>query len=476
MAELKDRPDYESTAYKRMKADVKVMRDVVMGGRHLKDQGEEYLPKHAKEERRDYTVRLHNSVLFNGTERTVDGLAGMVFAKDPVLQDVPGRIEEHLENIDNAGTHFDVFSRQVFSDALEVGHAGILVEVPAVDGPSDRPLTEAEEAALGVRPYWCHYRKEDILSWRSEVVAGRTLLSQLVLREKVNEADGEYGDKEVTYYRVLRRTDEGVTWERLRIDEDDDTVISEGNGPITNQDEIPFVAIYGGKTGLLESRPPLLDLAETNLAHYRLLSDHLYKLHLCNLPVGVLIGVDPDTSVQVGPNAWLKLPQSDMKFSWESPDGSTFKDNVTQLQEFKADMAAQGLSLLQVETRQAETATAKRMDKAESDSALAAAARSLQDGLEKALEYHANYMRLDGGGSVQINRDFENVPITPDEMRALSEQVASGQLSLETMWAIQEKRGGLPDDFDPEVEKERIASETPSMPMPEFPSELGDAA
>lgn len=456
--ELKDRPDYKSKAYERMEADVTMMRDVVKGGRHLKDKGMEYLPKHAKEEVHDYAVRLKNSVLFNGTERTVEGLTGMVFRRDPVLQDVPSVIEGHLENIDNAGTHFDVFSKQLFSDAIEVGHAGILVEVPAVERPEDRELTDAEEAALGVRPYWCHYAKEDILSWRTEVVAGRTLLSQLVLRETVMEEDGDYGEKEVTYYRVLRRGAEGVTFERLRIDEDDESVVVEDSGPITNQSEIPFVVVYGKRTALMESRPPLLDLAETNLAHYRLLSDHLYKLHLCNLPVGVWRGVDPETKIALGPNAHVKLPDPEMDFRWESPDGSTFKDNLEQLREFKADMAAQGLSMLQVETRQAETATAKRIDKAEADSDLASAARSLQDGLEKALEYHGNYMRIDSPGTVQINRDFENLPMTPQEIREWRESVAGGVYSIDTMWSVMKERGALPDDFDADEERERIAA------------------
>lgn len=455
----KDRPDYTSKAYDRMKPDLDVMRDVVKGSRHLKAKGTKYLPQHAKEEGPDYRVRLANSVLFNGTERTVEGLTGMVFRRDPVLQDVPARISEHLENVDNAGTHFDVFAKTVFADALEAGHACILVEVPEVARPADRQLTDAEEAALGVRPYWCHYAKEDILSWRTEVVAGRTLLSQLVLREPVLEDDGGYGEKKVVYYRVLRRGSEGVTWQRLRIDDDTKkTIIVEGSGMVTNQDEIPFVVVYGKKTELLESRPPLLDLAETNLAHYRLLSDHLYKLHLCNLPVGVLKGVDPETDITVGPNSWLKLPDPNMGFSWESPDGSTFSDNQEQLREFKADMAALGLSMLQVETRQAETATAKRIDKAESDSDLATAARSLQDALEKALEYHGNFMRIDTAGSVQINRDFENLPMTPEEIREWRESVAAGQYSVDTMWSVMAERGALPDDFDPERERERIAT------------------
>lgn len=456
--EKRNRPDYRSKATEAMVADLEVVRDVARGGRHLKGRGTRYLPKHAKEEPEDYSVRLTLSVLFNGVARTIEGLAGMVFRTDPVLVNVLPKIAEHLENVDNADTHFDVFAKQVFADALEAGHAGVLVDVPRVAMPGGRTLTKAEEATLGVRPYWVHYAKEDVLSWRTAVVDGQTLLTQLVLRERVLEEDGDYGDKEATYYRVLRRKDGGVTVEKLAISEDTESVVVvEEEAAVTNQTEIPFVAVYGKRTGLLMSQPPLLDLAETNLAHYRLLSDHLYKLHLCNLPVGVLTGVEPDTEIGIGPNAWLKLPEG-ATFTWESPDGSTFADNLAQLQEFKADMAAQGLSMLQVETRQAETFEAKRMDKSESDSALSTAARSLQDGLEMLLVYHGNFMRVESPGTVQVNRDFENQPMTPDEMREWRENVASGTHSLDTMWQVQKERGALPEGFDPEIERERIAA------------------
>jgi len=99
------------------------------------------------------------------------------------------------------------------------------------------------------------------------------------------------------------------------------------------------------------------------------------------------------------------------------------------------------------------------MDKSESDSALATAARSLQDGLEMCLIYHGNFMRLDSPGTVQVNRDFENLPMTPDEMREWRENVAAGVYSLETMWKVQKSRGALPDDFDPETERDLIASD-----------------
>ena len=444
-----------------MVAEVTVVRDVAAGIKRIRDKGTEYLPKHPKERQADYQTRLDQSVLFNATERTIEGLAGMVFRVDPVLsEDVPPAIAEHMENIDNAGSHIDVFSRDLFEDALASGHAGILVDVPKVDMPSGRAPTVAEERAAGVRPFWRYYRKEDIFLTRPAIVNGRTMLTMLVLREQAVEADGEFGEQDVTRYRVLTAADGVVTGQVWTIENDEigeAAVVKDEPYVVTNQTEIPFPVVYTKKTGLYKSRPPLLDLAETNLAHYRLLSDHLYAMHIANVPVGVLIGVDPEQEVEIGPNAWLKLPDSQMDFKWAAHDGANFDANVAQLREFKADMAAQGLSLLQVETRQAETATATRMNRSEKDSALSVAARSLEDALQMAMVYHGRFMKIDKPGTITVNRDFENQPMTPDEIRQWREGVATGSWSLETMWQVMAERGALPDDFDPELERERIA-------------------
>jgi len=471
----KDSPAFESQAYRNMAGDLEVVRDVAVGTRHIRSKRTDYLPKHPKETIPNYNNRLKWAVLFNALSRTVEGLTGMVFRRDPVIsEDTPEKIEEHLQNIDNAGTHIDVFANQVLSDALEAGHAAILVDVPDVSDnvPVGRRATIREEGALGVRPYWVHVRKEDIFSPRTVNVRGQVVLQQVALREITMEPDGQFGEKEVTRYRVLSRLEETdnangtavtIRWELLEIV--DDKVVSRGAGVVTNQTEIPLVPVYGKKTGIFQSQPPLLDLAETNLAHYRLLSDHLYAMHKVNLPVGVVTGADPDEEIEIGPNTFLKLPQG-ATFKFEQPSGSSFSDNREQLREFKQDMAAMGLSMLQVETRAAETAEAKRMDKSEQDSALGTAARSLQDALKQALVFHGNFLKIDKPGSIQINRDFEDLRLTPEEVTAYSMMHANGQISLETMWASLKEGGRLPDNFDPEVERERIENE--GLPGPEL--------
>jgi hypothetical protein len=385
-------------------------------------------------------------------ERSIKGLSGMVFRQDPELgEDVPAKIAQDLEDVDLAGTHVDPFMRSIFEDALEAGHAAILVDAPQSDGPAPNA---AVEAAMGLRPYWVHIKKDDILSWRTSRVNGAVVLDQAVIREVVYEPDGEFGEKKVTRFKVYRRADP-VTWiEYQKTDGEEVTQVA--TGVIANVSEIPLCPVYTDKTGVLESDPPLLALAYTNVAHYQVQSDHLTALHKASVPIPVLVGVDVKAAIPVGPNVGVKVP-TDGDFKYVETTGAALGATADQITKFETQMAREGMSMLQHETRAAETAEAKRIDKSEQDSTLAVAARSLQDAIEQALGFHAQMRGLgDKGGQVVVNRDFERLTLDAQQVDAYSKLVAIGQLSLDTLWSVLAEGGVLPDNFDPDVERTQL--------------------
>jgi len=460
----KTRPDYITDAERVALEEVELCRDVTKGTAHLRSKNRKYLPQHPGEEDPDYLRRLNLAVLFNAMERTITGLSGMVFRSDPKPgDDVPQPIQDDLENIDNAGTHFDVFAHDLFEDGLEAGHAGILVDAPVAPVAPGRRLSVAEEQQAGIRPYWVHVRKEQMLGPRTIVENGRTLLQQIVIWDPTEEPDGEFGTAIVDRYRVYRRIREGSAPPRVEVevwrktDKDPKPVIEQPATVVTNQTEIPLAVYYAGKTGYIRSQPPLADLAHTNIAHYQTLADHRYCLHIANVPTPWITGYAKDQDqISFGPNAGIRLSAADAKIGYLEPTGASFEHNMSQLQEFKADMAAMGLNMLQRDRRAAETARANEMDQNVEQSALAAAARSLQDCLEAALGFHAKFRRLTTGGSVVINREFEDQTLGPQEVEEYSQLVLRGQWSLRTLWAKLTEGHVNPEDFDPDTEEMRI--------------------
>jgi len=181
-------------------------------------------------------------------------------------------------------------------------------------------------------------------------------------------------------------------------------------------------------------------------------------MHIADCPIPVVTGISTDEEITISPNASMILPEgADAKYLETA--GTALGHTQTALDKLVELMAAMGLNMLSKDKRAAETAEAKRIGKAEGDSALAAIARSLGDGMEQALGYHARYLGMDAGGSVEVNKDYEDQTLTPEEITVLSNMVMQGQLSLDTMWSQLQQGEVLPPDFDAEAERARLAAD-----------------
>ena len=90
------------------------------------------------------------------------------------------------------------------------------------------------------------------------------------------------------------------------------------------------------------------------------------------------------------------------------------------------------------------------MDKSAGDSSLAVTVRGLQDGAERALQFHANYLRKPDGGSIELNKDFDRITMDAPVMTAYAALVAGGfpkRVAVEML----KRAGRVPEDEDVEV-------------------------
>jgi hypothetical protein len=464
-----DLPNAVSKAAERQATAVTLMRDVLAGPERIRDCGSAYLPQDPGEDPSNYKARLHRSAFVNFTGRTLNALVGQVFRVDPVMgEDVPTEIAGtkgetkreggHWENIDNAGTHGDVFARALFTDAMGAGHAGILVEFPNTDGTQ----SHGQERSGAIRPYWVPIRKDDIVSWRTAVVDGLTVLTQLVLKECTMVPAGQFGEKEQERFRVFNLDVESgeVSFRLLQIGEDKKSIITIANGPYPTQTEIPFAEVVtSGRCGLLESKPPLLDLAYLNLAHYQTDSDHETSIHKTCVPVYVETGVEPEEGgVIIGPNTVRQHSNPAATAQYVSHDGAALGEVLKKLEAREAQMGALGMSMLTPQKQNAETATAHRQDKGAEDSDLAVGARGLQDGLERALGFHARYLKKPSGGSITINRDFDQATMQSEMLTAWAGAVSNAGVPAKYMIADMQKGKLIPPEEDAEAIADEMAA------------------
>src|SRR5215831_10896662 len=263
-----NQPDFKNSAYMTMAPGWTIVDDVVGGTMMMRRRARTYLPQELAEPTPKYESRLNRSVFFNTYVRIRDALVGMIFKTNPELMDIPPAMADDIENIDLAGTHFDVFAKELFMDSFE-GHVFILVDMQS---GLPEGSTLADEKAAGLRPYWVKYHASQALNWRVGDVEGETVLTQITFEEKTLEPSGLFGEVEVTRYRVFRLESSQVTWElyrRVSMEGSTESQIVLDQSGTLSIDRIPVVVVYGNRVGPLQSSPPLLDLAYLNIAHWQ---------------------------------------------------------------------------------------------------------------------------------------------------------------------------------------------------------------
>lgn len=481
-------PAFQPPAYSAMAPRWKVCRDVMGGTDVMRGDGtlDVYFPKGDAETTSERLSRVLRTEFFPLFKETVKGMVGLVFRKDPVLgDDVPSQIVDLAENIDGAGTAFPVFARRVFGDGLVTGHAGILVDVPKVS--STKPLTIAEENQLGLRPYWVHIKAEQILNWRTQTINGTVVLTLLVLAETVDVPMGAYGVVATIRYRVFKRdeTTGAIKYEVWTLNSVSHEPELQADGELRNMTMIPFVAFYAGeRIAPLQSIPPFIDLAYTNIAHMQVLSDHRTSLHAAGNPILVIKGrqggtdYDPNApkstdplgnplyttegpaagvgaAIITGPNVGIEVDK-DGDVAYAEHSGAALGASRLEISDIENRAAAQGLSMLQRNTRQAQTAEAEKLQRTEKDASIASAARSLEDCLEIALAFTALFMALPDGGTVDIDRNFESTTIDTPRVDSLLRALVANAISRETFWDLLIAGEALPGTFDKQVEADRL--------------------
>ena len=447
-------PAFECAAYLDQIADVTLVNDCYQGTSAVAAKAQTYLRKYGAEDPGDYQARLSSSKFWNAFRRTVHGLIGLIFRKNPVLQeDVPEEIKAHLEDVDMQGTHIDVFAKERGLRGLIDGHSFVYVDKPEAVKESVTTLSPSptlnDDRAGRQRPYWVAVDKDQVVNWRVEKVGGVDTLTQVTIWECLLEYEGRFGETLVDQYLVL----EPGHWTRYRQDDKKWAVYSEGD---TNLDYIPLVPFYSLQTGFFQSTPPLLDVAHENLRHYNLQSSLDRILDLCNVPTPVLKGRPgpPYENLIVG-NGVIDIPENgDAKFL--EPTGTAISATQNEIDRCKANIASLGLLLLSSQPKVTKTATETTVEYTAETAELSAIARNLQDCIERCLMIHADYMGIESGGSIKVNKDFVRLGIDPISWQRLQDDVANNRLTLETYWKILENSEVLPEDFKAKNEKTAI--------------------
>lgn len=461
MAEQKKTVATPSKAVADMQDDLDMVRALIGGTKAMRNAGERYLPMWPKEEPESYRMRLRTSTLFPAYGRTVSTLAGKPFFKPLTYgDDVPATLKDWMSSdADLQGRNLDAFAADVTEAALGFGFVGILVEYPTVDLTQIK--TKADENAVGARPYFVQINPWQIIGWKSKRISGVETLTMLRFMESVEVDDGPFDSKMVDQVRVLEigkwtiyRKNDKDEWI-----EDGSGVSAVGNVPLK---QIPFVPVYGRRTGFMAYRPPLIEMAQLNVKHWQSQSDQDNIMHVARVPMLVVTGIDDQKfDLTVGSQAAVKLPMgAGMMFVEHS--GAGIGAGRLSLEDLKEEMRQAGAELLVVHPgKTTATQVATEANTAMSD--LQRITEGIEDAFDKALDFAAAWVSLPDGGHIQLFKDFGAATLEDASAQILVGMTQGGLLSKKTLLLEIKRRGMLGAEVDPDEELEAATNDGPPL-------------
>lgn len=461
MAEKKAGPDTTSPAYDLMAPRWEVIDTLLGGTEAMRAAGTTYLPQHPEESDKRYQERLESNVLLNMTEITLDQLTGKPFSEPMKLSDdVPQRIQDDiLPDVDLQGNNLDVFCNRWFKDGFAKAYSHVLVEFPRVERQDGQTRTLADDRTERLRPYWVHVPPENLIYAYAETINGVETLLHVRIQEVVTEM-GEWTEKYITQIKVLE-----PGWVRLyrkaesKAKKDEWVLYDEWQ---TGLSYIPLVTFYADRKDFMVGKPPLLDLAHMNVAHWQSSSDQRSVLTVARFPMLAASGLDPEDStnkVTVGPYQLLVTPDPQGKFYYVEHTGAAIDAGQKDLEALEEKMGSYGSQFLRKKPGN-ETATARALDSAEAMSDLQAMAVTFEDAVAVALGMTADWMKItDAAGTVEVNKEFSVEELDAKGLDALDKARQRKDISRHRYLLELVRRGVLDEEFDEDDDKTYLEEE-----------------
>ena len=459
--------DFEHPAYDRSKMLWKKCRDAIGGEELVKAARDAYLPKldgMDDSEYRGYATRAH---FYGASGRTVKGLAGLIMRKEAVVSGLPDSAVKSLEEFGVDGERLSVVALTALNEVLTTSRVGMLVD------------SDSE----GQRVYVSLYTAESIINWRTIEIDGIRKPVLVVLHESVEVPDWQdpFVVKIENRYRVLSLeaanpksgADPVVryvqrVWRKLKADDgrkkemweqvgDDVYPVKHGGGA---WEEIPFKLANDQDVSWDVHKPPLLDLVNTNLSHYRNSADLEHGLHYTALPTPYALGFDIESGdLKIGPSeAWVSKRDT-AKVGLIEFTGAGLGSLRETMRDKESQMAKLGSKMLEQQQRTVEATETVKMRQAGEHSSLAATANAVAELLTFAVSWWAQYkgVQTTNDLKVELNTDYGVAGLEPSKLTAIMNAYLQETMSFETMFYLLHKNETYPDGWTVEQELASIA-------------------
>jgi len=452
------------------------LRDMYDGERRVKEQTIRYLPKLDGQDSSEYTLYLSNAVFFNATKRTVQGLLGSVFRKDPVFNELPPTLTNFP--ISKYEEYLPAYLRSVAQEIIHMGRVGILVDRPTTDSSIDRAKT---------RPYFQTYKAEQILNWRSHAdpISGQFVLDQVLLYETIEEASPTgIGTTFSARVRLLGLDQSGHYFQATAPADKADDFANFSNVIYPNRNGVPFDFIPFWIINPTSATPsieasPLLDIARLNVKHYGAYAALQHGRFFTAMPQYWVKGANEESGkpYMVGPNnVWLLGPDDEAGILEYSGSGLSFLESALDI--LDRQMQALGARLITQQKKiAAQAAISVQQQEAGERASLSDITSNLNKNMTDAVRF---WMEWEGfstaaiqAASIEYNQVFKEQQFNARDLRALQSLWVDHGVPLSVLFAVFKANDITPNDMTYEDFKTLLNDKSEQPPPP--PVEAGGA-
>jgi hypothetical protein len=388
-------------------------RDAYDGQDAIKSRGTVYLPRLSKQTQQDYAAYKERALFFSITNKTIGALVGMTMLRTPSIT-MPESMSSYY--VDDQGVQFYEILASTVSENLLMGRIGLLVDRP-VDGGD---------------PKIVRYATESIINWDVDDAG----VPQLVMLSEKILVSGEdkYLKKEELQYRELK-LENGVYTQQVynaKLQPVGPPIIPTNTG--IQMDYIPFYVVTPYGISFDIEKPPMLDLVDINISHYRTSADLEHGRHFTALPTPVVSGGDATSELRVGSQtAWI-LPDPSARAMYLEFTGQGLQSLEKALVEKQGQLASMSARMIDNSRRGSEAPDTVRLRYASETASLTMVVRATEAALTKAYQTIAVMLGEDPTEvKILLNKELLDVRMTGTELLNMVKSYIEGGMSAETL-------------------------------------------
>lgn len=459
-------PDYEEC------------RDAVAGATTVKGKGVQYLPmpsgfngsSNPQSMYESYKLRAQFADIM---APTVQGMLGIIHHGEAQVEglDEGDPLEDMWESATPDGLPLETLHKRITEEILTVGRVALLADLPPEGGDV---------------PWIAFYKAESLINWSES-------RNFFVLEEDYRVRDG-FSWEGKKRYRILELIDDVYQVEVL---DEDGHAIGPDDEELENQDvqegvttsvvvpqkrggkaldEIPLVVAGSRDLSLEPDQIPLVGVARSAFAIYRLDADYRHQLFMSGQETLFYIGLaKEDVPEYVGAGVGIAIPEGgDAKYV--GPSGSGIDAHKEAIADERSNAAEAGSRMFAVgDKKAAESGEALRIRARAGSATLVSVAQASAAALETVLRYCAQLVGQDPEKIVvKPNLNFLDTDMSADEANKMVELWMNKVISYETLYANLQRGRIASEERTAEEEQELVAEEeAAAIPEEQGMGELG---